>query len=311
MRKYLTILSLSRPKKLAWLLLILPLTSFALPNFFDNSDASLPQRIEAISQQLLNTPYQASPTGDGAQAQFDQRPLWRLDAFDCMTYVESVLALSLAHTMENVDGQVRLIRYTQQPPSFFNRNHFVSLDWNPHQHRQHLLRDITLDIQDQVGKPLAKTAQARINKPDWYAALKPETLQPKDKMSRRRRRRLLKALHQHGTTLHSQTASLNYLPLRELFDHDGQPIEAIFSQIPSGTIIEIVRPNWDLRNLIGTHLLVSHMGFAIRTTDGLMLRHASSTAGKVIDQPLATYLQQYLDKKTTVGGIHLEQVTPA
>jgi hypothetical protein len=59
----------------------------------------------------------------------------------------------------------------------------------------------------------------------------------------------------------------------------------------------MVRPNLDLTSTIGTHLNVTHQGFAIWKDGFLIYRHASLEFGKVMDTPLLQYLGKY-----TLGG---------
>ena len=92
-----------------------------------------------------------------------------------------------------------------------------------------------------------------------------------------------------------------------LFDKNGQPNQALFDRIPDGVIVEIARPDWDLRKDIGTKLDLSHMGLALRIHGDLIFRQASTVEKKVADVPLATYLARYL-KSPTVKGIHLEKI---
>ena len=63
---------------------------------------------------------------------------------------------------------------------------------------------------------------------------------------------LLNQLHQLASTVKSDRSELPYLPLTELF-HRDQPREDLFDQIPHGCLVEIVRPNWNLRDKIGTN----------------------------------------------------------
>ena len=79
----------------------------------------------------------------------------------------------------------------------------------------------------------------------------------------------------------------------------------LFSQIPDSTIVEIVRPNWNLEKLIGTNLHVSHLGFVVHTEQGVMYREASSVKAKVVDIPLIDYLQAYINS-STIKGINLQ-----
>src|SRR5262249_52385928 len=107
--------------------------------------------------------------------------------------------------------------------------------------------------------------------------------------------------------VHTTVSHLSYIPLAVFFDQAGKPKQALFDRIENGTLIEIVRPNWDLHSLIGTNLDVSHLGFLLRVKGILMFRQASSVKKKVVDIPLDVYLAHYL-RSDTVKGIHLEKI---
>ena len=123
----------------------------------------------------------------------------------------------------------------------------------------------------------------------------------------------MEKLHQQGDKVKVVTSRLDYIALNELFKKRNGKLFAnqkVFSHIPSGTIVEIVRANWNLKKMIGTNLNVAHMGFAIRTKKGLMFREASSEHSLVIDVPLAKYLVRYYRyfHGSSKVGIHLEAV---
>ena len=82
----------------------------------------------------------------------------------------------------------------------------------------------------------------------------------------------------------------------------------LFKQIPDGAIIEIVRPNWDLTQTIGTHLDISHIGFVFWKHQALYFRQASSIYKKVVDVPFVDYLSQAL-KSSTIKGINIQMIT--
>ena len=90
-----------------------------------------------------------------------------------------------------------------------------------------------------------------------------------------------------------------------MFDANASPKMAVFEQIPQGAIIEIVRPNWDIKEKIGTNLNVSHVGFAIWKTKQLYYRQASSIEQRVIDIPLIDYLRYRL-VSASIKGINIQ-----
>ena len=104
-------------------------------------------------------------------------------------------------------------------------------------------------------------------------------------------------------------STIPYIPLSVLFDNAGQANMHLFKQIPNAGIIEIVRPNWDLTKQIGTHLNVSHLGFAIWINNVIFFREASSEHHQIIDVPLIDYLRA-AQKSPTIKGINIQIALP-
>ena len=266
---------------------------------------TLSERINAFSHAFLGKPYLLGALGEGEQALYDQMPLYRTDAFDCETYVDTVLALALSHDLHSFQKIIRKIRYNQGQVSFITRNHFTCLDWNQHNQQQGFLRDITPRFVDHDQRPVAKIATALIDKPAWYAHFSTEHIRLHQATPDLIKQRLA-SLKEAGAHLPRTVSSIPYLPLSALFDQNGHPNHHLFNQIPDAAIIEIIRPNWDLRDRIGTHLNVSHLGFAIKKQGGLYFREASTTS-HVIDVSLIDYLRDARNSPT-IKGINVQVV---
>src|SRR5438105_5821329 len=58
------------------------------------------QRITAVSGYFLGEPYLLGALGEGEKSNFDQSPLYRTDAFDCVTYVNTVLAIAMGKDLQ-------------------------------------------------------------------------------------------------------------------------------------------------------------------------------------------------------------------
>ena len=269
---------------------------------------SMTDRIKYFSKALLNKPYILGALGEGDSGLFDQEPLYRTDGFDCLTYVETVMSLAFANNLQEFANCMDIVRYQNGQVSFETRNHFTSLDWNPNAQKHGLIQDITDQIKNQKGQSVTQIATAIIDKPSWYRHL-PETSikihRANAENIKHAHERLKELAHQFSPI----QASIPYIPLSTLFDKMGQPNQFIFDQIPDAAIIEIVRPNWDLRKKTGTCLNVSHLGFAIRQQDLLLFREASSIEHKTIDIPLEQYLRQAL-KSPTIKGINIQKIIP-
>lgn len=104
-----------------------------------------------IGAEYLGVPYVTNPLGENAAPDTD--PLIRFDAFDCVTFVETVLA----------DGDVNKlnkIRYADGVPNFMTRNHFIETDWLENNH------DIMTNVSAQYGK--IATRNVIIDKKKWF-----------------------------------------------------------------------------------------------------------------------------------------------
>lgn len=266
----------------------------------------MPKRLAEISRLFLNKPYYLGALGEGLSGNYDQYPLYRVDAFDCLTFVETVLALSLADNLSSFKHNMQSIRYAEGRLSFVMRNHFTDLDWNSNSQRQGILNDITTTFHDEHQQPIAKTARAEINKPAWYQHFSESKIRLTVSSPALQRKRL-EELKKRGQNLRAQVATIYYIPLTVLFDRKGKPNHYIFQQIPDGAIVEIIRPNWDLTSVIGTHLNVSHLGFAFWHKGVLLFRNASTLKGSVVDQPLIEYLSDALSSPT-IKGINIQVV---
>ncbi len=265
-------------------------------------------RLDVISAKLLGKPYLLGALGEGDEGRYDQYPLYRMDAFDCETYVDTVLAIAFANNVSTFKQCIRKIRYRNGQVSFIDRNHFASLDWNQNNQKQGFLKDITTTIKDKNNQPVAKIANALINKPAWYQHFTDKNIRLNNTNASEQTKRL-DELKNKGRKLKALNASIPYLPLSALFDSSGRANEYLFKQIPNGAIIEIVRPNWDLRKQIGTCLNVSHLGFVFWKHGTLIFRQASSIHNHTVDVSLIDYLRD-ARKSPTIDGINVQVVLP-
>lgn len=240
-----------------------------------SAPASFPEQIVLNSEKFIGKPYLVDPLGEGKTGKYDTDPLFRLDGFDCLTYVETVMALSLHSAKESPEQRLNNIRYKNGEIGYENRNHFMSADWIPNNIKNGFIKDITKSI----AQKETQTATAFIQKDTW-AKIKKVT----------------------GFEGKNTKASVPYLPLTRIFAHPE-----ILKQIPSGAILNIVRPNWDLRKEIGTHLNISHTGFVIHKGNELFFRHASATNKKIEDVDLLTYLKK-MANSPTIKGINILQI---
>ncbi|KTD22120.1 Protein of uncharacterised function (DUF1460) [Legionella lansingensis] len=265
-------------------------------------------RLDTISAQFLGKDYLLGALGEGAKARFDQAPRYRVDAFDCETYVTTVLALALANSTNDFKQCLCKIRYKDGHVAYTSRNHFTSLDWNQNNQIQGFVKDITLSFKDINNKPVALIATALIDKPSWYQHLTTTNIRLYPQNAQEQQLRLAD-LKQRGSKLPKAESHIPYIPLTALFDANGQANQYLFSQIPDASIVEIVRPNWDLKDKIGTNLNISHLGFAFWRNGTLFFREASSIHGQIVDVSLIDYLRE-ARTSPTIKGINVQVVVP-
>jgi len=257
-----------------------------------------------MSQQFLQKPYLLTALGEGLESRYDQFPRYRTDGFDCETYVDTVIALALSNDLKQFKRCINRVRYYKGAVSYINRNHFTCLDWNKNNQKQGITKDITLSFHDSQEKSVAMLASAYIDKPSWYQHKTIDTIRLEKGDINLREKRLI-ALKKEARHLPKTMSTIPYIPLSVLFDKNGNANQALFQQIPNAAIIEIIRPNWDLVKAIGTHLNVSHLGFAIWKNNDLYFRNASSIHQQVIDVPLIDYLRD-AQKSPTIKGINVQ-----
>ena len=166
--------------------------------------------MEAISELFLGVPYKLGALGEGPDGEFDRDPLIRFDAFDCTTFVETVMALSLDSDLDAATRTLQKIRYKDGQIGYATRNHFIELDWVPNNVRSGYLRDITSDMAGRNGVKISKT----ISKRKWYLRKSPDSLE--GGFTKDEKRRLIARLQHLGAQFADKRATLTVLPLKAL-----------------------------------------------------------------------------------------------
>lgn len=263
------------------------------------------ERINWFSQQLLNKPYQLFALGEGEYGEFDQHPLYRTDRFDCETLVDTVLALAHAQDFESFKHHILEIRYQNGHANLLTRNHFTNIDWNSYNQKKNYVKDITPSI-TWKNQPIFLKATTFINKRNWYQHLPINTIKIPNLSETEKMAKLKQLKKLARSQITNANSIITYIPTHILFDEHQNARQEIFQQIPQGAIIEIVRPQWNLEDKIGTRLDISHLGFAIWKNNVLYFRNASSISQRVLDEKLENYLKKTLDSPT-IKGIHIEK----
>ncbi len=266
-------------------------------------DQDFNTQITLISQKLADIPYlgtaAAMGEGDwqpdssvyqGGAVHVQQDPVYRLDGLNCQTFVQVAMALLHATNQDNFDQHILKIAYGAAGNNledgmvhFYNRNNFVSGDFNPVNEKNGLLRDATSEGN---LKELTKTTSATITRQQWFLKKQDGLTNPVTSPVR-----VLSDLDgpkmiERFVTLYSklpypnfdsEKVSLTYIPKEQLAtkqsDGSYQSNQAVLDAIPVPSVVEIVRDvkKWNMgvnniREIIGSELNVSHMGLLYRQT---------------------------------------------
>lgn len=263
---------------------------------------NLHERLEWITEKFLGCIYLNGALGEGPQGQFDQNPVYRTEAFDCVTYVNTMLALALAKNFPEFRHKIIELGYNKVL-DYKSRHHFMTIDWNIANADLGIIQDSTQTIAEEIGVA-TQMAETVIDKPNWFRFKKSNDIKLLNSITTQEGMILLEELQNLADQMEAVNDRLSYLPLAELFDEQGQSKINLASHFPRLTIVEIVCPNWNLVDSIGTHLNISHLGFVLNKGGALVFRHASTLHKKVIDEPFIKYVQQRINH-SAIKGIHV------
>ncbi len=221
--------------------------------------APLGRRMEAASHDFLNLPYLNE--ADGEADADDPDPPSRYDAFDCLTFVEEVLGLSLAGDPLYAPTIRDALRYRDAAPrpewtrKYQQRRHFMEAEWLPDGVADGLLEDIT----DRVGpaRTLGHDVTAAMWK-GWAHA---------------------RIFHLPPELFPTGHWSLQYLDLATALTYA--------KNVPAGAIVLTVRSARAARPIA-----ISHVSLMVQDESGkIHMRHASRMGSqKVRDDDLVTYI---------------------
>jgi hypothetical protein len=257
------------------------------------------ERLEFLTAYWLGQPYVGGACGEGAAGRVDQYPLYRFDAFDCLTYVNTALALARARSVDEFKALLLAQNYYDAEPCYEKRFHFMSADWNVQNARQGVITDVTQKIATRLGVQAHK-AQTVISRANWFAKRGLQDVRLNVDCLADEKIQRLQAMRQALTLPATETVSTTYLAWPDLFQQKKW-CARVRSCWRSGMILQVVRPNWDMVSRIGTHLNISHLGFVIVNDTGIYFRHASSLKHQVVQQDLLAYLHQCSDSATMAG----------
>jgi hypothetical protein len=213
-------------------------------------------RAVAATAPLRGLPYVADPLGEEEGPDAD--PRFRLDAFDCLTFVETAVALGSAGTLADARRALEDVRYDGDP-ALASRHHEVLSQWIP----ANLARGWVRDVAAEVAPGLVRREEKAYTPASWAQV--------------RRAGRAIPGLPRERLPL--GTFGVDAVPADVLLD--------VAERIPAGTLAFVLRADAPDRAT-----RVSHVGLVFDRGGGKWVRHATSTVGvgRVIEEPLARFL---------------------
>jgi hypothetical protein len=105
------------------------------------NDRSAGGRIDLLSRHFLGHPYKPNPLiGSADTAEVFTAAL---DGFDCVTYIETILALACASNVDDFIEWLRKIRYEQGRIEWERRNHYMT-QWIRNNVREGIIRPVSM-----------------------------------------------------------------------------------------------------------------------------------------------------------------------
>lgn len=202
---------------------------------------TISQRVDFIAAALKGTRYRGYTLIGGPRR--PEKFVARDDAFDCVTYCETVLAAAISKAPQEFETHLRTIRYHNGVVAWRERNHYF-FEWGQHNVENKTCRWVVMDGAIDIQKTV--TAEPGLGRRQF-----PMTVIP-----------------------------------REI-------LLANKSQLVRGDIIGFVTQRANLDYF--------HVGFvAFGDKDELLLRHASQTRHRVLDESLDRFLTRYRVRYVTL-----------
>ncbi len=198
-------------------------------------------------------PYKASPTSE--------RKIYNLDGFDCVTFVDSVLAFSKAENYEDFISTIKELGYYDSIVKFQQRRHFAIADHFSQQPQY--FKNITDSI---TNKPLT-TRTVEINRSAFFEKVfKKKNIKVKPEILRM-------------SYAAFPSYDENYIKqkfMNKIF---------IIGFLPSQQKLQAIR------TAIASDVDISHLGFMVVRNDAVYLYHAK-LGDKVVEVKLKDYIEE-------------------
>lgn len=111
-----------------------------------DSSTSHAERLDRVSRLFVSKPYHLNPLGEGPQGDRDKDPIADFSRFDCVTYVEEVMALAKRSDLDEAITYLQRIRYLGGAIDYGLRKHITMAQWIPQNIAAGFIEDITRPV---------------------------------------------------------------------------------------------------------------------------------------------------------------------
>jgi hypothetical protein len=305
------------------------------------NEADFPKILEKISGALIHRPYQNGPLGEGDGV--DPDPLYRLDAFDCTTYLETVMANAFCTESGTarpacLREKMHAIRYGGKETSFATRNHIPEIDWLPNNEKKGFVRDLRTSFYPDAKE--WKQARPTMNREAWLASkmksgsssspssaappplnflpvsffFEPVPMEEKElsalKAALAAAKKAIEEKKRAPGLSEEDKADLDIESFHADLDFlrkTQRPLQERILAIPSGTVLNLVHAALKDPAKNALSPMITHQGLVLQLSDGAYIRHAAPNNTHVSSQRLDDYLRRYV-RSANYRGISLYQI---
>ena len=207
--------------------------------------------LEVAAMRYVGVPYVLDPLGEGEGAAYDTDPIHRTDAFDCLTFVETVLAHATGTDLQKIRYKnfVNKSAISNQQSAihidWFRRNHWTEADWIPNA--------VALGLIKPVEAAHSAKTYARVDLRQWYREKIPSPVGVDSEI----------------------IASAKPFEMSVPFVPRGELTAGLLAEMPPQTVVFFIKCGVD--NPVVQGDMISHTGFVF----GRDLIHAGQKSGVV------------------------------
>lgn len=248
-------------------------------------------RVRLFALAFLGKPYLLGACGEGLQGRYDQFPLFREDAFDCLTYVNTVLALAYAGQEAQILPNLVAVNYLNNSVSYVSRCHYMTSDWLVKNVQDRRLQWITESLGFAVH-----TATGVLNRKQFFSEKTAQQLRLIESVTDAEKQQRVAELHALDEA-EAIPVSITYCHWAELFNSSQQ----LKAALPAVSLMLVVRPSAAYVQSCG---MVTHLGFVLNEENELFFVHAKHNES-IQKERLTDYLQRFLDSPSVEGASFL------